>query len=303
MKILFVLCMVLGVLFTTSCDNDAEEIQAEAKTVAGDTVIVDEAEELRNLQAQIAQLKENYGRKIMSSSSTLPLTNISCISNVYKADLSGAAFGMKWGPLGALACGAVSSICSYYFNKKNIRMTNMNSLKMNNILGKATVQMGCGNSLIDSLGYYHNRVILMVGVNNLSKLSYSELKSRAIDAVYKLKKEAPQYISRDMLYTDKGMLFLEGHMPRLNSAADAKSYCNILRRGFTAISNEEMDFVTEYMDGLDTKISARGEYVKKAINIVAGSKLTTDTKERLLSGFVVGNASVILWGNVVTAAQ
>ena len=151
---------------------------------------------------------------------------------------------------------------------------------------------------IDSLGYYHNKIINdsfteKNDANYWLSLDDKELVEK-IDT--EIKKIVPQNLTYSNIKTDATITFCNFIGTAVSESTSAQELLNKTKKEYVKLSNS-IDILAQYVQGMEN-VSTQEEwdkYSKDIVRIISNSNLDDKQKESLKAGIVVGYASSKLW--------
>ena len=295
-KLFLSLGVVLAALFAISCSNDETEC---INTVSNESCTIEQEQ-----QKGLAELKENIARLNQTWMLKAPATETRSPPRwriVGKADMAGARIGKYAGVWGAVIVGAAASAFAIYITHPKSVATTVPAELYN---GTTIIRLDESESpsQVDSIGYYHNKLLAEIGIENIIAADYDNIENIIIEGAEKLGMANGECTDISILKGNTDLQFIKNNMVQLNSTANAAEYCTLLRGNLKTISSAEMDVLQEYMSGLDAiDASQHPAYAQATVNIIGQSNLPQQTKEGLAGSVIVGNASSQLWRTVCQA--
>lgn len=309
MKKTFILSFAL-VCMLCSCSSSSDYVE---EPIANNAV-VDESNSLSSVQAQIEAL--NQEMFTTTTSSVQPRKSLRSFFRKFFAvvicDAAGGLVGSLAGPAGAAAGAMLSSGLAAVTSPENIQypmakvasantsaFASMNSEAI--ALSKGIVPVDSTSqkaSLNDSIGYYHNQLMLKMG----NELVYSDSINKQIaDNVITLTasnysvplKEVSSYVESNKTFfdniTNKGLC----------STDDVQSIEGIIKKWIALYPeySSQFEVLQSFIEGvsnLDVDVND-GTYLNKVLGIINTSTLSDTMKQSLRNAFIVGNASYQLW--------
>lgn len=296
-KLFFIVSIALATITAFSCSND------ETETVNNEHSAT-EAKQMKNLQKlqnDMANLTKEWQtrqplaitRSEQNSNITNKMTNSISITG---ADLGGAFIGARFGIAGAIIGGALASGVAYWEREKyGDRGFLFNTIIPNNNIifeDKNTAKM------IDSIGYYHNKILMNIGEKRLADVAIEDMEELIINSAIEVTGNKTDF-NKPELRNNKCTKFFIKNISRLNAAKTTDDYCKILSES-NQISKEEINIIKTYIDGLATIDNTNGEYTKAVINTIDNSDINPETATSLKNSVLVGNASQKLWVETTT---
>lgn len=276
-----------------SCSSDMDNNLPQKSTYDNEACIKQES--LVMLQGKIASLNDSMS---VNQVKTRGLGNfLRRLWHTVSADAVGALFGNLWGgPIGAVTgAAACSGGCQF------LKMEYTRSAENNGHLGDMNSDLSGliplnekveDNTLLDSIGYYHNKALL--GLNDKNELSVSAMPVLLLDEV---KAEVPQKV----VFTDQDSIQLNKTYKKFvdnertfkgNNVDEYESHlveCNPEQSG-------EIKVLFEFLRGLSAiNIDDDNAYMQKVLQLIKEANLSETVKQNLRNGIIVGNASSKLW--------
>lgn len=298
-KLFFIVSIALATITAFSCSND------ETETANNDHSATEtkQIENLQKLQNDMANLNKEWQtrqplaitRSEQNSNITNRMTNSISITG---ADLAGAFIGAHFGGFGALVGGALASGVAYWERERygNKGFTFGTVVPNNTIIfeDKSTATM------IDSIGYYHNKILMNIGEKRLADVAIEDMEELIINSAIEVIGNTPDF-NKPELRNNECTIFFIKNISRLNAAKTTDEYCKILSES-NQISKEEMNIIKTYIDGLATIDNTNGEYTRAVINTIDNSDINPETATSLKNSVLVGNASQKLWVETTTTS-
>ena len=293
-KLFFAASIILASMTMYSCSNDETETTT-AKSVNENL----QKKGLQELQSNIANLNKEWQDKrpivLTRNELTNQITETATNSiSITGADLAGAFLGayLGCGVPGAIIGGAAASAIAYWERETYGYSTKIeidyyvpaNSLifKNNEIATKA-----------DSIGYYHNKILMNIGENKLTNASIDDIEGLVINSAIEIMGntiESNNKKLRNNICTD----FFKKKITRLNTAKTTEEFYDKISE-VGKISKEKLEIIKTYMDGLNNIDNTNGEYSKAVERIIDDAEISTETATNLKNSVLVGNASQKLW--------
>lgn len=287
-KFLMFLALLL-VMLCMSCSNNEFAMSNRTfdteRSVKNDSLIV--------LQGKIAQL--NYERHFVKTETRGWFSRL--LRRVV-ADAVGGLFGNFFGgPAGAVVGAASFSALSARVSAEERAEDTREVTCMTDENTALKDVVPCDTLLVvsdlDSLGYYHNKVLLD---SYNDSLAISELPKTLLENVKDSFPNLGTVSASDSLKIDNAFRTFANVEIDYDGDGSLDSYKNHLVKNYPDYKGE-IGVVTEFLKGLDcteTQVQA-SEYVEDVLKIVDETKLSPDVKQCLRNGIIVGNASQRLW--------
>lgn len=228
---------------------------------------------------------------------------------VVRADAAGGLVGAIIGPIsgvvGATACSAAAAVlpleamevspqqsrCAAGDEVAYVRVN-----KPNEALKNTVCQIGSSPSFADSVGYYHNRILLEYYNHNTTP---SEDIDSMIEGIYA---EAANIfnVSLQTLYYDTCTAacldpFFSSKLYQQDEDVSMSDYCSRLKTYYPEYSSD-IDVYEQIMEGiLNIEDIDESNYVDKVIAYIQASNISQFHKESLINATLIGNASAKLW--------
>lgn len=190
-----------------------------------------------------------------------------------------------------------SEMSSRAVSKKSVQMTDLINTETNLdglILADNTKKL----TSIDSLGYYHNKIINDSFTENNDANYWFSLDDKEL--VEKINAEVikivPQSLNNNDIKTDATIKFCNFIGTAMSESTNAQELLNKTKKEYVNLSNS-IDILAQYVEGME-KVSTQEEwdkYSKDIVRIISNSNLNDKQKESLKAGIVVGYASSKLW--------
>lgn|GEM_PF-1650998 len=296
-KIFFIVSITLATITAFSCSNDETETANNDHSATEAKQIVN----LQKLQNDMANLTKEWQTKqplaITRSEKNSNFTNNMTNSiSITGADLAGAFIGANIGGIGALVGGALASGVAYWererYGNKGFAFSTI--VPNNTIIfkDKSTATM------IDSIGYYHNKILMNIGEKRLADAEIEDIEELIINSAIEVTGNTTDF-NKPELRNNECTIFFIKNISRLNAAKTTDDFCKILSES-NQISKEEINIIKTYIDGLATIDNTNGEYTKAVINTIDNSDINPETATSLKNSVLVGNASQKLWVETTT---
>lgn len=232
---------------------------------------------------------------------------------VVRADAVGALFGgLYLGPVGgvagATACSAVAVLCpstaqevSQPSSRSAVIPDDDPSIGVNEpneALENTVCQIGSSPSFADSVGYYHNRILLEYYNNNDAPTPTENVDS-IIVSIYaeaaNIFNMSPQTLYYDTSAASCLNSFFDNKLYQQDEDMTMSAYCSKLKVHYPEHSMD-LDVFEQIMEGiLNIPNIDESNYVEKVIAYIQASNISQSHKESLINATLVGNASAKLW--------
>lgn len=151
---------------------------------------------------------------------------------------------------------------------------------------------------IDSLGYYHNKIIndSFTEKNDANYWLSLDDKELVEKIETEIKKIVPQNLTYSNIKTDATITFCNFIGTAVSESTSAQELLNKTKKEYVKLSNS-IDILAQYVQGMEN-VSTQEEwdkYSKDIVRIISNSNLDDKQKESLKAGIVVGYASSKLW--------
>lgn len=283
---LFLFVLTFTMLFVSCTDENS------LSTVKSfDSEVVVKADSLALLQAKVQSLNE----KLYVNS---PVTRgwFSRLLHRVLADAVGGLFGnLAGGPAGAVVGAAsFSALCASVATEDQFQKvgTQARMNEVNFAMCDLIPDDTSGEDMAsDSLGYYHNAVLLdvyseKVAISEIPQILLEEVKDSFPNLGSVSYKDSLQIVEAyDEFYSAESKYKGEDD---LNSYSEHLSNCYPAQKGEIAV-------ITEFLNGLNFAGKSSKEYVNEVLGLVKQSGLSAETKRNLRNAIIVGNASNRLW--------
>ena len=313
MKIRNLILSIPFILASFSCSS-SDMIDEGVKNDTQVNNYVEQQIELSNINSQISALNENMFYANQPETRGLKKWFKKFIAIVV-SDAVGGLFGNLYGGACGAICGAVTASAAAAFipadnitvgkAPKSIERVKIPSPTMNsaNVALSQTIlpeKSASGGELqkIDSIGYYHNYIMLSIqpleeaelvsvddiidNVSDLSAKEYGEQKQTLVDNLQANRSLFDNIIEKKM-YSSEEYPDLHELMNEWKEMYPDQTDClSVLETFFEGISNMEVE-------------ENDGEYLNKVLNIIENSSLSEEIRMNLRNAFIVGNASYQLW--------
>ncbi len=266
----------------TSTDNQVNEAAQKA--------------ELKKLQSDIAKLNKEWLEKhpvaLTRGEQDYESTDEIAKISITGADLAGAFIGSSFGLHGAIIGGVAASVIASWEKEK---YGSCSSIQMDySDADDLVFNKGVSVETFDSIGYFHNKIIMNIGMENLLNASMDEIDELVLNSTIEVLGVQDEELSIEYVRNNSCIAFFKENIGRLNKAETPEEFCNILTEN-KDISREEVDVIKTYMEGLSTIDNTNGAYTKEVLRTIDESKLEPSIATELKSGVLVGNASQKLW--------
>jgi len=233
------------------------------------------------------------------------------VLGIVVSDAVGGIFGtFVGGPVGCIAGATAASGGVAGFGGTPEIMTratlgnklvmNKESVALNNVVLKNNTGMACQESaLCDSIGYYHNKVLLnMNNKNLLTPTTDIRTFNREvyINTCNVLGCEASLEEAEKVANNKEIVSLVENSPENFSNYEDMDVYLNNLKKAYPNLSSK-FSVIREFMIGLSNlDIDENdGNYAQKIIDLINNSNLDEDSKKELRNAIIIGNASYQLW--------
>lgn len=292
-KVFMFLVMALTMLCVSCSSEDSVSTPATSTTE-----VTAELDSFASLQAKIAGLNAQMQTQC-------PATRgwFARLCRRILADAVGGLWGnFLGGPAGAVAGAAsFSALCAAVEVSNN--PTNADTtVKINDKIAHCDADEGlvsCDEeeacSVMDSIGLYHNRVLIDIAVDDV-EVPVSEYPNMLLADVrnnYPNLGEISTEDSVKIVTLCSEFLELE---KEYKGGKDIGSYAEYLESKYPS-KKGEIEIIKEYFNGLPYAEASdlSTEYMNKVLEMIDDATLSADVKQNLRNGVIVGNASNRLW--------
>lgn len=294
-KVFMFLVMALTMLFVSCSNEDSVSTPATSSTE-----VTAELDSLASLHAKIAELNGQ-----MQAQSPATRGWFAHLCRRILADAVGGLWGnFLGGPAGAVAGAAsFSALCAAVEVTDN--PTNAGNsdttVKINDKIAHCDDDEGlvsCDEeeaSVMDSIGLYHNKVLLDVAVDEM-EIPVSEYPNMLLAEVRNNYPNLGEISTEDSVkIVTLSSEFLEFEK-EYKGGKDIDAYSEYLESKYPS-KKGEIEIIKEFFNGIPYA-EASGlttEYMNKVLKMIDDAALSVDVKQNLRNGVIVGNASNHLW--------
>lgn len=308
-KITYLLLIVIGMVFYCSCST--EDITNETEPTVQSTVYEPETQALIDFQTELAALNEQM---FTGQSQTRGLSKfmkrflaVVCC-DALGGGLGGCAGGIPGAAVGAITSSVAAAIAPEdklpaIFRSTDDPTTNMLGMNDPDIalspnLIPTTPTNPTGPTIEDSIGYYHNVVILALN-NTLpsENVDIDTLIENVAELTYKSYHTTQKAVINHLKANESFFVQLTSNiMPNIKYDND---FSDIIKRCQLQFPEqaEKLKTIEIYINGL-TNIEITdndGEYLNKALALLNASAMDPTTKRDVRNALIVANASYQLW--------
>lgn len=283
-KIFLLVSIALVTGFMTSCSNE-DDIETKVPNSVEKTKEEQENELLR-LQTDIAKLKDNFPHR---KPDFVTRGRFGRGGTIVHCDIAGSSIGRIGGFWGSLIVGTVSSCVAYIATRQKLGTRIPQGSALNNTI----LRTGSTPNSIDSIGYYHNKIIMGIPPQKLAKAdTRAIINNLVVESASKVLNKPESELK--LMLNNEGLSFIKRNIDSLTVAESTDKFCDILER-CSYFDSGEMGVLREYMKGLDTIENSDNQYSMEVIELVKASEIDEDTKSSIIRSVVVGNASDKMW--------
>lgn len=297
-KLIFFFVMALTMLCASCYSEDSVGVPTTSATE-----IAVKTDSLASLQAKIAELN---GQMQVQSPTTRGW--LKRFLHRALADAVGALFGNLYGGLagavvGAASFSALACAVEVVNNEPNNANKSEESVKLDDKIAHCDLDEdlvptdeNCDESPIDSIGLYHNKVLIDVAVDEENEMSVSEYPNALLNAVRNNYPNLGEISSCDSVrIVTASSEFLEFEK-EYKGGKDIDSYAEYIESKYPS-KKGEIEILKEFFNGLPYAEASdmTSEYMNKVLKMIDDASLSADVKQNLRNGVIVGNASNRLW--------